>query len=747
MKNNFFIFILFILTVATSAATVFANEPKKDLAYEIRGVVRDEQGRPMSGVAVWVEGTTFGANTNSQGLFILRFREDESVSLRFSYVGYRPQQRKAQPSRNKEQFLQITLAPAVNALEELVVTGSRIAKPLKEVPTLTRIISAQDIKTLNPMNVENLLVYELPGLQIGYNNMIEMPQLSYQGVGGAYVLFLVDGERIGGEGSDKNVDFSRLNIDDIERIEVIKGSQSSAYGSNALGGVINIITKQANRPILAELHSRYSPIYGQKYTASAGVKKDRFSSYTSITHRRQDTYSVEDTKGEKVVIETPDGSSSRSEETVAQSTYIYGYKIWNATQRFAYNFNKKFSMNVKGSYYHNRRAVRKKKKYRDLFSDASTTLKFKYLLTDKQQLNMTYLFDYYWKDKDFFVADFKRTDYKNRLNNLRLDYNATFGKHHISSGIEYLHEYIKHYMLKDSADAQVGSTALYLQDEWNLSDQLNLIAGLRADYHNKYKLHLTPKLSLMYTPIKELIFRAGYSQGFRSPSLKELYQAYDMGGLGWFMLYGNPDLEPETSNQYALSVETNLGGLNVSVSGYKNFFQNKIAYQYVGDGSSDLRYVNAEKARTMGIETIVRYRSSFGLTVTGSYGYINDYEEVNGRNTSNIRPHTVTMNANYSRYFGKVKTMIGFNGRWVSPLTTYNYVAKTKTFERYHYRSRTMCSMNLGAELPWGIRFTLGVDNLFNFKDKASESFLQLPQKGTSIVLGMNINIADMLKL
>lgn len=99
------------------------------------------------------------------------------------------------------------------------------------------------------MDIETLLQYELPGIQFNYNSMSKLPEITYQGMSGEYLLFLVDGERISGEGSDHNPDFSRFNIDDIERIEVVKGAQSTLYASNALGAVINIITKSANRPL------------------------------------------------------------------------------------------------------------------------------------------------------------------------------------------------------------------------------------------------------------------------------------------------------------------------------------------------------------------------------------------------------------------------------------------------------------------------------------------------------------------
>ena len=150
------------------------------------------------------------------------------------------------------------LQQSKNLRDEVIVTGSNTERPLKAVPVLTRVITAKDIQALNPMSIESLLEYELPGLQISYNSMSQMPQITYQGVGGAYLLFLVDGERVSGEGADHNVDFTRFNVDDIERIDVITGAQSIAYGTNALGGVIQIISKKETHQFTGPLTDRYA---------------------------------------------------------------------------------------------------------------------------------------------------------------------------------------------------------------------------------------------------------------------------------------------------------------------------------------------------------------------------------------------------------------------------------------------------------------------------------------------------------
>lgn len=738
--------LLLLLTVAI--ATVFAEGTTGGddrYLYAVKGIVTDENGQPLPGAAVKVTGTTFGAGTNTDGAFILRFEDRKERTLKVSFVGYDPQEVKAVPGSDNAAPIEVRLTPASNPLNEVVITGSLTEKPLKEVPVLTRVISQKEIQALNPMSIETLLQYELPGLQIGFNSMSQLPEITYQGMGGEYILFLIDGERVSGEGADHNVDFTRFNVDDIERIEIIKGSQSTIYGSNALGGVVNIITKNADRPFTGNINARYAGSNGQKYTLSSGIRKDRLSSYTSLTWRTKDSYTIEDTEGKTTVVTSPDGETVNTGDP--QYTTVYGYNIWDLTQKLGYTCNERLSTELKGSFYHNKRDIRTGKNYQDFFIDYTLGGKVKYLPAENQQITLSYLFDSYKKNKDYFKSGRTDTDYHNKTQTPRVDYTGTFGAHTVSAGFEGNLEYLKHYFMKDTSSVSMQTYALYLQEDWKVTERLNVVAGVRADYHRKYHLHVTPKLSLMYTPWDCLTFRAGYSQGFRSPSLKELYQEYDMGGLGWMMLYGNPNLKPETSHQYALSAEFTKGGLNMSVSATHNRFKNRITLQSLNDGTSDSRYENAERARTTGIETIVRYRWAFGLTLTGSYAYTDDYEEVEGLNTSSVRPHTATFSALFTRKFGKIGTNLSLNGQWACPFDRYSVNTEQETVTRISYDARTICSMNAGVTLPRGVSLNVGVDNLLNYRDKAADSSLQVPQKGISLIGTVNINLADMFRL
>ena len=128
-------------------------------------------------------------------------------------------------------------------LGELVVTGTRVPKLLKDTPVQTRLITSAQISRSDATDIRDLLQQEMPGLEFTYA-MNQQTHLNFNGQGGQSVLFLVDGERLAGETMD-DIDFSRLDMNNVDRIEIVKGAASALYGSNAGGGVVNIITKNA----------------------------------------------------------------------------------------------------------------------------------------------------------------------------------------------------------------------------------------------------------------------------------------------------------------------------------------------------------------------------------------------------------------------------------------------------------------------------------------------------------------------
>ena len=739
MKRFSFILVL-LLTVAL--VTVNANVPANPPNYIIKGVVMTANGEPLAGASIVVEGTNINCGSNSKGEFSLNVQKDKVYKLRVSYLGYTPRLITVPASGHPP--LKIKLQPSETALNELVVTGSRYERQLKDVPVITRVISREEIETVNPVDFTTLLEYTLPGIQFYYNTMSQVPEITYQGMDAKAVLFLLDGERISGESGDSNIDYSRFNINDIERIEVVRGAASTLYDSRAIGGVINIITKKSVRPFTASMHTRYAGKKGQSYSASAGVNLHRFSSLTSFGWRKRDSYLVKDEQGKQKEIINPDGSVTKS-KTEPVAFNIYGYSIMDVSQKLSYNFSDRFTGSARISYYTNKRDKYDNARYYQRYRDLILSGKLKWQFADNQNLDLSYIRDNYIKD-NVYVDDDERV-YGNVNSTIRLYYTGMFGKHTLSGGVDLLREDMKHHFMKDTATVHMNQYSFCLQDDWQLTDKMNVVVGVRGDKGGSYRLHFTPKVSVLYRPLRTITLRAGYSQGYRIPNLKELYQEFNMGGMG-IMMYGNKDLKPEEGTQISASVEYDYKGLNLSVSTYHNRYKNKISYEYISPGKSwNMKYVNALNVKTTGVEVTANYKLPFGLRFSGGYSYVYDYDERDGYNMSWVRPHSARLSSVYKHRFGKTTESVAFNTSWVSSITRYAYSSSDKTYTKTKYDPRTLCSLNLQSELPRGIAIGLMVDNIFNYRDKAVDSAVQLPENGRTFVATVSINIADMFKL
>ena len=739
MKRFSFILVL-LLTVAL--VTVNANVPANPPNYIIKGVVMTANGEPLAGASIVVEGTNINCGSNSKGEFSLNVQKDKVYKLRVSYLGYTPRLITVPASGHPP--LKIKLQPSETALNELVVTGSRYERQLKDVPVITRVISREEIETVNPVDFTTLLEYTLPGIQFYYNTMSQVPEITYQGMDAKAVLFLLDGERISGESGDSNIDYSRFNINDIERIEVVRGAASTLYDSRAIGGVINIITKKSVRPFTASMHTRYAGKKGQSYSASAGVNLHRFSSLTSFGWRKRDSYLVKDEQGKQKEIINPDGSVTKS-KTDPIAFNIYGYSIMDISQKLSYNFTDRFTGSARISYYTNKRDKYDNARYYQRYRDLILSGKLKWQFADNQNLDLSYIRDKYIKD-NVYVDDDERV-YGNVNSTIRLYYTGMFGKHTLSGGVDLLREDMKHHFMKDTATVHMNQYSFCLQDDWQLTDKMNVVVGVRGDKGGSYRLHFTPKVSVLYRPLKTITLRAGYSQGYRIPNLKELYQEFNMGGMG-IMMYGNKDLKPEEGTQISASVEYDYKGLNLSVSTYHNRYKNKISYEYISPGKSwNMKYVNALNVKTTGVEVTANYKLPFGLRFSGGYSYVYDYDERDGYNMSWVRPHSARLSSVYKHRFGKITKSVAFNTSWVSSITRYAYSSSDKTYTKTKYDPRTLCSLNLRSELPRGIAIGLMVDNIFNYRDKAVDSAVQLPENGRTFVATVSVNIADMFKL
>ncbi|MBO4738335.1 MAG: TonB-dependent receptor [Bacteroidales bacterium] len=702
MKRKTFIGLFLLLAICHSA---YAQR-------YIEGTIRNDKQEVLSGVAIVVkEIKGFGTTTDEQGHYKLRLPDSKAYTLNISYYGFEKQTYSL--NAGEKGIIDFTLKEDVTKLNMVVITGTRTPKLLKDAPIVTRVITQDDIEQQDATDIRDVLQTELPGVEFSYV-MNQSPSLNLTGFGGNAVLFLVDGERLAGETMD-NVDYSRLSMDNVGRIEIVKGAASSLYGSNAVGGVVNIISKESKDKWNANLNAHIGSHKEYRCGGSVGFNIKGFNNSTNIQY----------TSAAPIELQG-DGLNK-----------IYGSHSWNFKERFSYSYNDIFKITAKAGYFFREResAEVAHERYRDF----SGGLKGEYNISKNDDIMLAYTFDQYDKSDYSLQQKLDIRDYSNVQHILRTMYNHTFRQKHILTlGGDYMRDYLMSYQFTDNKAYIQHSADVFSQFDWNPSKHWNLIAGLRYDFFSATKLHyVSPKLGVMFK-INDWSIRTSYSAGFRAPSLKEMFMDFDMASV--FMIYGNADLKPEKSHNFSIAGEYTHKYYNVTAMGFYNLVSNRITTAW-NAARKGMEYVNMAPLQIAGADISASAAWDFGLSIRVSYIYTYEYIQKGQPLTSSTRPHTATTRIAYTKNCKDHRFNVALNGRFLSKVTSDEYTSLTDytQTEKVTYPGYTI--WNLSFQYTWNaISVNTTINNLFNYVPKYYYSNSPFTT-GTTFSVGLSLNI------
>ncbi len=603
-------------------------------------------------------------------------------------------------------------------IDQVVVTGTRTPKLLKDSPILTRVISEKDIKKVDATNISDLMQAELPGIEFTYS-MNQQVSLNMQGFSGNSVLFLVDGERLAGETLD-NIDYSRLNLADVGRIEIVKGASSSLYGSNAVGGVINLISRELTKPWEASVSARYGSHNEQRYVADAGFRAGIVSSLTTIQRTSIDSYSF---------------------KNPGEYNKFFGGHTWNFKERLSITPFDKLKIVARAGYFFRQRSS--SDVTNDRYRDFNGELRGFYTISPKSDIELSYNFDQYDKS-DFVISSGKDIrKYSNVQHSGRAIFNHSFpGGFILTAGADVMRDYLLSYQFSDNGHKKQITADGFAQLDMNFIPRLNIIAGLRYDYFSMSRMkHASSKISAMYK-LGRWNLRGSYSGGFRAPSLKEMYMDFDMASV--FMIYGNPDLKAESSNNFQISGEYSRGLLNFNAGGFFNIVDDRITTAW-SRYLNGMIYTNIPRMNIVGVDASLSWRTHFGLGTRLSYVYTHEDIRKGTPVISATRPHTATARIDYARSWPKYSFNIALNARFLSQVTADEYTSYTDytSTERVTYPSYLICKLNITQNVWRGVNVILSVDNLFNYIPKYYYNNSPVTN-GTTFSAGLSLDISEM---
>lgn len=541
--------------------------------------------------------------------------------------------------------------------DTIVVTASSVEQNLKDAPASISVITREDLERRPVQNLRDVL-QNVPGVQLT-NEGDNRKGVSIRGLSSSYTLILVDGKRVNSRNAafrHNDFDLSWIPAEAIERIEVVRGPMSSLYGSDALGGVVNIITRKVGK----EWHGTLSA------DTTVQENRDRGDSYSGSFYTSGPL--IDNLLGVKVY-----GSVDKREKDQQQASSLTGLtpRIEGNTSR---NGNVEFALTP----------------------------------TENQDMTFGYGFDRQDRDSDSLdknrmerhnysvghngrwgVANTELRFYGEKLENKNIGTitsknNSADGKvvlpldsinQLVTLGGEVRHDQLEDGInLIGSGNTSANQYAIFVEDEWRILESLALTGGVRMDDHQQYGVNWSPRAYLVYNASDTVTLKGGWATAFKAPSLLQLSPDWQSSSCrGECQIIGSADLKPETSESFEFGAyyageEGLLEDVTASVTIFQNNIDDMININRVADpvlaqgyenfvgfdasGNPIFRYYNVNKARIRGVETELKvpFNDIWSLSLNYTYNDARDLSNGGNKPLSELPFHTTNATLDWKPY-------------------------------------------------------------------------------------------------
>jgi outer membrane receptor for ferrienterochelin and colicins len=609
------------------------------------------------------------------------------------------------------------VTPDEFALDEVVVTATKTDMKKKAVPASVEVISQEDIRARGAHTLKDVIS---TATSVSLNRSTGRDAISIRGFDSRFSMILIDGKRISSE-IDQNYELDRISLENVERIEIVRGPVSSLYGTEAMGGVVNIITKRATEPAFSVSldHGAFSGDRGAKdryqFTYDSGIQG---KTGVTISGSRLENNAVFKSNG---------------------TTYApYGERE-NISARLDYQLSEKETVSLTAGYMNedtreyayktNPSGVQIKTNIND------NNERYEYSLSyNKQQAPndsvflRAYLSEYYKKLDVYNVATSKLMNFGDSHRTVpgfeaRLTREAG-PQHVLTYGGEYRPEKFRGtgvktgqgiYSITRGGIKQEGSgidldySALYVQDQWQVSPKLLAVTSLRYDDSSKFESNLSPKVGLTYEATPDSRLKLNVAKGFRSPTPNQLYINSSVNRNGTnITLLGNDQLQTEKSNSYELSLEQDWGKATGKLTYFVNKLDNMIDEVRLPSGNQ-LTYQNISQVTMQGVEAELSYPLSDTLSWSANYTNLDATNDEKNTRLVNRARHKLASRLSYNDH-DSVRANL-----WCEFYSDFLYA--DVGYDSGKNKSYALWNVNLEKTLTKNHTLSVGVENLLNKKD------------------------------
>ncbi|PBQ30248.1 hypothetical protein CNR22_00225 [Sphingobacteriaceae bacterium] len=534
----------------------------------------------------------------------------------------------------------IYLVPSNISLEEVVVTAQYEPTSAEKAVQKIKVIDKEKIQQMGAINLRDVLTNQM-NVRLQQDNVLGST-MSLQGINGQNVKILVDGVPVIGR-LDGNIDISQINMNNVERIEFIEGPLSVQYGTDALAGTINIITKKTlTKKLSAGLTSYYESIGTYNLTADLAYSHKKHGLQLSAGRNYFDGWNSSEPAFFMPKPHIADSTRFKQwkpkEQYFASLAYTYSFKKFNFGFKSAYFdeviINRGLPLGVYKEYALDDRYFTKR---------VDNSLSLTGSLSKNWSVNALSAYNYYQRIKRTVYKDLTTlgeevttgsgdqdtNKYTLLMNRASFIHNSPSSKISYELGYDINNESILGRRIEGQTK-NIGDYALFATSEYKLS-KLVIKPGIRYAYNTAYKTPLVPSLNVKWNLSDHHVFRASYARGFRAPSLKELY--FEFNDIN-HNINGNSNLRAEQSDNYSVSYNYNRDirkcRVKFDVSAFYNNIFNRISLQQVGT-STEYKYLNVDRYRSLGIQlgSSLNFKRLF---LQGGFNYTGRLNELAGIN-------------------------------------------------------------------------------------------------------------------
>ena len=637
MSNTVRLTIGFILLTLSALGPLSAQSGKT----AVEGTVVDSSSRILAGADVFLRDMDSGLEihqaTGNEGRF--RFLAGPGkYQVTAALSGFDSTTHNLTLAQTEPADLRFELSPAALATQVVIVSGSREQELIENSTTRVDVIPQRLLHDSGYETVRDVLSEE-PGIVTRSGSSATRSETQIQGIDSRQSLILIDGLPVVGAKGIKSgiLNMDRQSVGRLERIEIVKGASSAIYGSDAIGGVINMITREPRSPVEASVTTSGGSLNRFDVRGDLGFVKDKWSGFFEAERHKQNPF------------------------TLIPSSFVTtgpGFRRYDYLGKLGYEFSDRFKLRAtahsfvnqdRGTYYSSSgptdSMTNDSAQHYALSADIGVT-----------PLTRWNLRGFYGKYDESSILDVlpqpgpinSAANLNQRLYRFDSSVSQVIGKRQfLQGGVEWTQDEYRGFnrVLGDNAGQGIHMVDLWINDRLSLHERLILTLGGRFNHHNLYGSHFVPRVSSLFRLTDNLRIRGTLGRGFRAPDLGQLYYRFQ-NPLHFYQVIGNTHLQPERSTTYQFGFDYGMRKIRFAANFFRNDIRDLIQAEFIGqprtpeemqvllrtfDISSEFNpalhrffylYRNVDNVYTSGIESKIELKPTRNLMVSVGYTYM-----------------------------------------------------------------------------------------------------------------------------